>query len=122
MYLCRRLVLGHDSFDLVGAIDGDIQMCDKPQGRGYMKLQHRSADGNGDSEIRAHEFHHSKITFEKRPDYLFDVLRGYGINGSNDGVRCNNVHASFAHFRQTQEHRWIDQFIGRVQEQRATVS
>jgi len=114
MYLCKRLVMEHESFEMVGAIAGDVQMCEKPQGRGYMKLQ----QGDDTSEIRAHEFHHSKITFEKQQKYLFDVLRGHGINGNNDGVQCNNVHASFAHFRQTPEHRWIDKFIKRVWAQR----
>ncbi len=118
MYLCKRLVLAHGSFDMVGAIAGEVQMCDKPQGRGYMKLQQR----DGDTEIRAHEFHHSKITFEKPPEFIFSVLRGHGIDGDYDGIQCNNVQASFAHFRQTKEHRWIDRFIARVQEQRASVN
>ncbi len=118
MYLCSRLVLAQGSFEMVGAIAGEVQMCDKPQGRGYMKLQQKERD----VEIRAHEFHHSKITFEKPPEYIFNVLRGHGIDGNNDGIQCNNVQASFAHFRQTREHRWIDRFLKRVQEQRATAS
>lgn len=112
MYLCNRIVLEHGSFDMVGAIDGDVQMCTKPQGRGYMMLKNRD-NGN---EIRAHEFHHSKVTFgeNKSPEFMFDVLRGYGVNGNYDGIVCNNVNASFAHFRHTQEHPWIDLFLQRV--------
>ena len=95
---------------MVGAIDGDVQMCRKPQGRGYMKL--RSA-GAG-TELRAHEFHHSKITFEKPQNFMFKVTRGHGIDGVHDGIQIGNVQAGFAHFRQTVENPWIDHFLDRI--------
>jgi len=116
MYLCRCLVLEDHSFDMVGVIDGEVRMRNKPQGRGYMKLQH------GDTEIRAHEFHHSEVQFNTPQDYLFSVLRGHGIDGKFDGVKVKNVHASYAHFRQTNQFPWVERFVQRVLDNRAISS
>ena len=110
MYLCKRLKLDQGSFNMVGIIDGDVHMCRKPQGRGYMKLQRGSVSG----ELRAHEFHHSKISFEKPQKFIFRVTRGHGIDGVHDGIQIDNVQAGFAHFRQTVENPWIDNFLDRI--------
>ena len=111
MYLCKRLVLEEGSFDMVGVIDGEVSMGNKPQGRGYMKLHLRGSN----TEIRAHEFHHSSIIFNSPQNYEFKVTRGHGVDGANDGILTKNVQASYAHFRQTRRYPWVEQFVRRIE-------
>jgi len=110
MYLSKQLTLEDGSFDMVGIINGCVKMRRKPQGRGYMQLQALGAK----EVIAAHEFHHSEIQFDSPQDYLFNVMRGHGIDGTHDGVAVNNVQASYAHFRQTREYPWVKNFVQRV--------
>jgi len=118
MYLCKSLECGNKAWPMVGIFDGDVCMYEKPQGRGYMKLK-RISNGlpfcSNTNIMSAHEFHHSTITFHSEPDGIFDVLRGYGVNGDIDGLTYRNVIASYAHFRHTNETPWIDWFLDTIQ-------
>ncbi len=113
MYLCRSLILDDGVFDMVGVFDADVTMCEKPQGRGYMKLRHL----HDDSAIAAHEFHHSSISFDQPLPYTYAVERGYGIDGEHDGVIFANTYASYAHFRHTRASPWIDGLMDRIKQQ-----
>lgn len=111
MYLCRSMILDDGVFDMVGVFDADVTLSERPLGRGYVKLRRLSDD----YRISAHEFHHSRVTFDKAIPYTFAVERGYGIDGEYDGVVSGNVHASYAHFRHTVTSPWIDNFLQRVE-------
>lgn len=110
MYLCRTLIVNHESFSMVGIFDATVTMQKKPVGRGYVTLR-RFAD---DRQIAAHEFHHSSVQFADQ-QFAYAVERGYGIDGQHDGVCRYNAHASYAHFRHTAQLPWVDEFISRVQ-------
>lgn len=110
MYLCRTLKLDDGIFDMVGVIAGEVTLCKKPVGRGYVQL----GFGDSDEVMCAHEFHHSTIRFEEPQQYRYRVIRGHGIDGQHDGVVCGNVHAGYAHFRHTRATPWIDWFLQRV--------
>lgn len=115
MYLCRSMVLDEGQFAMVGCIAGDVRMRRKPVGRGYVRLRGYCEDSAGaDSVVNAHEFHHSEIEFDSEPEFMYQVVRGHGVNGSADGIRCGNVHASYAHFRHTSATPWVDRFLRRV--------
>lgn len=114
MYLCRSLKLDDGDFDMVGAVAGDVSLHKKPLGRGYVQLHRRDEH----QLIAAHEFHHSTIDFDSSQKYTYKVARGYGIDGENDGVQCNNAHASYAHFRHSRGSPWIDWFMQRIQHAR----
>jgi cobyrinic acid a,c-diamide synthase len=48
--------------------------------------------------FKGHEFHYSKILLEgKNPTYAFQVLRGKGINESQDGIMNKNTIATYVH-------------------------
>ena len=52
---------------MVGLIPGKINMCEKPIGRGYVKLDINKSHlwgVNKNSKINAHEFHHANIIFK----------------------------------------------------------
>lgn len=67
-----------------------------------------------DNVVNAHEFHHSEITFDAEPGFMYEVVRGHGVNGAADGIFYRNVHASYAHFRHTSATPWVDCFLRRV--------
>jgi cobyrinic acid a,c-diamide synthase len=117
MYLARSIRWQGNRHDLVGAVPADAVVEQRPQGRGYVKLQ---ASGHGpwspaaaDSTILpAHEFHHARL--ENLPadaDYAYRVLRGSGIDGRHDGIVIGNLVAGFAHHRHTAADPWVQQFV-----------
>jgi len=66
------------------------------------------------TSLSAHEFHHSRVVFDAIPDFIYHVERGFGIDGKHDGVRMNNVHATYAHFRHTANTPWVDWLLERA--------
>jgi cobyrinic acid a,c-diamide synthase len=111
MYLCKMLRVDGRDFELVGAFDATVTMQEKPVGRGYVVLN-RLSDGH---RIAAHEFHHSQAQFDSHQHFAYAVERGYGIDGTHDGVIHHNAHASYAHFRHTRQTPWVDEFLSRVE-------
>lgn len=111
---------------MVGVIPGDIVMHDKPVGRGYVRLRETGA-GPWDSEapdedIRAHEFHYSSI--ENLPEgltYAYEVLRGHGVDGKNDGIVHRNLLASYTHLRSTRRFSWVKRFLALVEKHKSNV-
>jgi cobyrinic acid a,c-diamide synthase len=100
---------------MVGAIDADAVMHDKPQGRGYIKIQ-RTEDNPwphlSDAVISGHEFHYSTLeNFNTDYPYAYKVVRGAGINGQSDGIIYKNMLACYAHLRDTQQHHWAASFV-----------
>jgi Cobyrinic acid a,c-diamide synthase len=91
MYLCSWLRWKGERRAMVGVLNAEVEMRDRPQGRGYVRLS-ESDDfpwprlGSEPTEIAAHEFHHSAI-LEPDPDWRYGYLvhRGTGIDGSHDG-------------------------------------
>lgn len=115
MYLCNSIKFANTQAQMVGIIDADCEMFDKPIGRGYTLLakseQHLWGDINN-NEIPGHEFHYSKLT--QIPDhisYAYQVNRGFGVNGTSDGIMYKNLLASYAHQRNTQQNQWIFEFL-----------
>ncbi len=114
MYLSNNIIIGNNSFAMVGAIDADTIMCNKPIGRGYVQLE---ANNNhiwhtNNKSIYAHEFHYSKlININANTKYAYKVLRGYGIDGQNDGIIVNNLLACYTHMRNTNANNWVKNFI-----------
>ncbi len=122
MYLCRRLIWGDQRCEMVGSIDADVVMQERPQGRGYVRLRETgkgcwpAIDQGGDhKQLFGHEFHHSRLantpgTFE----FAYDVLRGHGVDGRHDGIVHRNLLASYAHLRDADECHWASRFVAFV--------
>ena len=132
MYLSRGIEYQGRTYQMVGAIPGDVKMHDKPIGRGYVHLKEdethpwprpnafmeipppQSSPASGESAARgakpgqrenkplifAHEFHYSSLE-NLPPDtrFAYHVERGYGIDGSRDGLVLHNMLASYTHLR-----------------------
>ncbi len=115
MYLCNSIKYENQQASMVGIINADCEMHEKPIGRGYTLLEktanHPWGQINND-ELPGHEFHYSKlIQAPSDTQYAYQVNRGYGINGENDGFVYKNLLASYAHQRNTLKNQWIPNFL-----------
>ncbi len=138
MYLSRSIAFEGRTFEMVGAIPGDVKMHPKPIGRGYVHLKEdekhpwpgrrapqepspqsspkgRGGDRDGQFLIRAHEFHYSSLE-NLPPDsrFAYHVERGYGIDGDRDGLILHNLLASYTHLRTIGSCYWATRFVAFV--------
>lgn len=123
MYLARSIEWSHDDYsekcDMVGAIDADIIMENRPQGRGYVQLEETESSPwpqiesqSANKIINAHEFHYSRFkTVDKNVQFAFRVKRGMGIDGKSDGYIYKNLLANYTHQRNTWNNPWVQRFI-----------
>ncbi len=123
MYLCKSLEWHGETRQMVGAIDGDAVMNERPQGRGYTKL--KATDDcpweMDDSVFNAHEFHYARVdNLPSDTKFAFKVERGHGIDGSNDGVVVHNLLAGFCHMRNSAANPWVGHFLHNIAKCKAT--
>lgn len=119
MYLSKSIKSEDQSAEMVGIINADCEMCNKPIGRGYTLLQNQpqhpwnTTSGTQISEeTPGHEFHYSKLVNPPSDThYAYQVNRGFGVNGKNDGIVYKNLLACYAHQRNTQQNQWISRFL-----------
>ncbi len=117
MYLSRGIEYQGRTYQMVGAIPGDVKMHAKPIGRGYVHL----AEGEAHpwprpdvpaKQVKAHEFHYSSL--ENLPSdshFAYYVERGYGIDGKRDGLILHNLLASYTHLRTIGSCYWATRFV-----------
>lgn len=125
MYLSRAISWHGERREMVGIIPAETEMHDRPQGRGLVRLAPTgeapwSASGGADGLVPAHEFHHAALTgIDPGACFAYRVARGYGIDGSHDGIVVGNVLASFSHMRDTSRNRWAGRFVDFVRTARS---
>lgn len=126
MYLCRQITWQEQTRPMVGAIQADVVMHPRPQGRGYVRLR-ETADSPwptderpGGDEFPAHEFHYSALeNLTGSPRFAYEVLRGTGIDGRHDGLVYKNLLACYAHLRDTDYHHWARRFVALIRRHKA---
>jgi len=120
MYLSRSLTWKDKTFEMVGAIQGDVVMHERPQGRGYVRLTETNAHpwpSHNDSSLQpapilGHEFHYSSIkNLDISTEFAYRVERGSGVNGKYDGIIHKNLLASYVHLRNQGNHCWVSRFL-----------
>ena len=123
MYLTRAIEWNGERREMVGALPADSLMHERPQGRGYIRLEERgngpwplTTEGDGAALIQAHEFHHSSLENLGELEYAYDVLRGYGIDGRHDGIIHRNTLACYAHLRDVAGNRWTRRFVAFIRD------
>jgi cobyrinic acid a,c-diamide synthase len=120
MYLARSLSWQGRTCRMVGVIPGDVVMHGKPVGRGYVRLKETAAHPwphPASNEIRGHEFHYSSLeNLDPGITYVYDVLRGHGIDGQRDGLVYKNVLACYAHLRSLNTYNWAERFVAFVRQ------
>jgi cobyrinic acid a,c-diamide synthase len=123
MYLSRSIEYQGRTYQMVGAIPGDVKMHDKPVGRGYVHLKEDEAHpwprpNAPAKQIKAHEFHYSSLE-NLPPDsrFAYHVERGHGMNGKRDGLILHNLLASYTHLRTIGSCYWATRFVAFIQDQ-----
>lgn len=115
MYLSKSIKYETKQSEMIGIIHADCEMHKKPIGRGYTLLQNKSHhpwNPNSKTEIPGHEFHYSKLLNPPTDThYAYQVNRGFGVNGQNDGIVYKNLLACYTHQRNTQQNQWILSFL-----------
>ncbi len=126
MYLSRSLQWKGKRTSMVGAIEADTVMHEKPRGRGYVKLRETGKSpwplldrGSNERILYAHEFHYSDLeNCAPELDFAYEVVRGHGVDGKHDGIVVHNVLASFSHLRDVAAHSWTRRFVAFVRSSR----
>ncbi|MCP4295710.1 MAG: hydrogenobyrinic acid a,c-diamide synthase (glutamine-hydrolyzing) [Proteobacteria bacterium] len=118
MYLSRSIQWQEKRHEMVGIIQADSVMHQKPVGKGYVALQETehfpwpSRIKQENSVIHAHEFHYSTLTnWNESPHFAYSMLRGTGISNKEDGYVYKNLLACYTHQRNTESHSWGEQFV-----------
>ncbi|MGC8660694.1 MAG: cobyrinate a,c-diamide synthase [Desulfomonilaceae bacterium] len=110
MYLAKELVIDNATFPMVGVFDVVTVLERRPQGHGYMTVEVTASNPFFEvgTVLSGHEFHYSYISAGKpdRNSYAFKVLRGHGINGSNDGIFRNNALGTYLHLHALGAREW----------------
>jgi cobyrinic acid a,c-diamide synthase len=122
MYLCRQISWQGNRSRMVGAIPADVDMHERPVGRGYVVLEptpdHPWLSGYDESsagQIKAHEFHYSSLSnLDGEVRFAYRVKRGHGVDGHHDGILCHNIFASYAHLQHSDSNPWIHGFLEHV--------
>ena len=114
MVLAEKIHWQGRSANMVGALPIEVEMGTRPQGYGYMTLEGsgRSLWPKPGQQIACHEFHYSRvIKIGDNVDFAYRVVRGYGIDGKQDGLMFHNVLASYAHIHSDGAPGWADALV-----------
>jgi len=105
-------------------------MHEKPQGRGYVRLQETGdgiwnltegkEKGQQAVDIPAHEFHYSSlVNLPNDAVFAYDIKRGYGIDGKYDGLVYKNLLANFTHLRDVESNHWAGRFVNFIRKNKS---
>lgn len=100
IYLSEKVkTFDGEEYMMTGLIDGYVEMHKKPVGHGYVYLSTirdnpLTSLGQG---LIGHEFHHSRLVLKEKADFAFRVERGYGVDGTHDGIMKENLLAMYTH-------------------------
>jgi len=121
MYLARSISWHGEKHAMAGVVPGDVVMHEKPVGRGYVRLKETAhfpwPAQTPPQTVVAHEFHYSSLE-HLPPDliYAYDVERGYGVDGTHDGIVHKNLLASYTHLRSLEGYNWAARFVERIRQ------
>ena len=120
MYLCRSISWQNRCYEMVGVIDAEVQLSEKPEGHGYVVAEviRENALFPVGLIIRGHEFHHSSLFHLKDLQFICQIRRGQGITGKSDGIVYKNLFASFFHLHALGTPEWAEGLISLASRER----
>ncbi len=132
MYLTRAIRWGGERREMVGLIEAETVMHERPQGRGLVVLEETGeglwpvapadapADEGACRQVAAHEFHYAALEgLDPETRFAWRVRRGTGLDGRHDGIVLRRTMASFTHLRSTAQSPWTKGFVDFVRRSRA---
>jgi cobyrinic acid a,c-diamide synthase len=113
MYLARQIRWNGRCAQMVGALPCDVELGAKPQGHGYVAVQvvRENPWFAFGTQLRGHEFHHSRLTSLGDVAFAYRVSRGNGIDGARDGLVHKNVIASYMHLHAASTPQWAERMV-----------
>jgi cobyrinic acid a,c-diamide synthase len=120
MLLARSMTWRGATHAMAGVLPVDVEVLDVPQGHGYVVLSvdRPNAFFPVGVEIRAHEFHYSRIT-GGLPATACAMVRGEGCGGGRDAIVAGRVWAGYAHMHAAGVPGWADGMMRAAREYRA---
>lgn len=126
MYLSRSLTLDDREFPMVGVFPMKTVLKRKPQGLGYIEVEvvHENPFFPLGAAITGHEFHYSSVVIDDKsnPVYAFKVLRGFGMDGTHDGICVKNTLGSYLHVHALGVRTWADSMARKALDFRSGLS
>lgn len=98
---------------MIGVIHSEVEICQKPQGHGYVEVEVTTENpffATGQT-MRGHEFHYSRLSQSSVLEFAFGMRRGHGINGRVDAVVYKNVLAAYTHLHALGVPQWAEAFV-----------
>jgi cobyrinic acid a,c-diamide synthase len=116
VYLGDGLVVGENTYPMVGALPVLFGFGPKPQGHGYavVEVAGRNPFHKPGAILRGHEFHYTHVLQldETEVSLAFRIKRGYGIDGERDGICRKNALASYCHIHALGVEGWAKSLVG----------
>ena len=77
-----------DTHEMAGVLPADVRMHDRYQALDHVELRatRNAPTAKTQMTLRGHEFHYSAADVDSDARFAFDVTRGTGIDGENDGL------------------------------------
>jgi cobyrinic acid a,c-diamide synthase len=123
IYLGKGLEWQGQLYPLVNVFPIVYRFHPKPQGHGYTLLQVERKNPLFPKGIRlkGHEFHYAGMRDweEEAVRFACRVERGYGFDGTREGLCYKNAYATFSHLHALGESHWADSFLKRAADGRA---
>ena len=98
MTFCQAISYGDEESPMAGIFPYKAELTLQRQGLAYVKAQ-----GTPDNplfpnmEITAHEFHYSRMVPTPIGHYVYNVMRGTGIDGAHDGLMVRKTVGTYMH-------------------------
>lgn len=100
---------------MVGTLPLTFVLERRPQGHGYtsVKVQKENPFFPIGAVLRGHEFHYSRIVDwdSSRLSPVFKMIKGFGLDGSGDGLVYKNVLATYTHLHALGTPGWAPAFL-----------
>jgi cobyrinic acid a,c-diamide synthase len=119
IYLGRSLQIDERIYPMTSVLPVDFILEKRPQAHGYTVLTVTDSSPflHAGMTIRGHEFHYSRImNIDDLPRMAYDVKRGTGITGSEDGLTYKNVLACYTHLHALGTPQWAGAMIRKARE------
>ncbi|OKY78064.1 MAG: Cobyrinic acid ac-diamide synthase CobB [Candidatus Methanohalarchaeum thermophilum] len=119
MYLSDKIKYKGENYKMAGILPVEIEMTDSLQSVGYSRLKAKKDSPISDKGeyIKGHEFHYSKSHLKKDAKTVFDMKRGKGVNGKEDGVIEYNALGCYTHLHGCTQG-YLNKFVYEAREKR----
>lgn len=113
MYLCKGICSNNRYYPMVGVIPSVIEICNKPQGHGYVEMEvvKENSFFPVGKVLQGHEFHHSTLIGTDVIECACRIKRGTGIDGYKDSIIYKNLFASYTHIHALGTPEWAGSFL-----------